>query len=245
MVNSFLGYATRIYQAPMGGLDWKSLVVRGTPPGSKRGGVINPIEGQRWMVTLAGAGRDYPPTDEAGFLEFARSLPEPVLYDAIRQAAPLTGITGYRRTENRWHHFEQMKRWPENWIVLGDAVCAFNPVYGQGMTAAALEALLLDERLRARPGGQTMNGFARGFQAELAKRIQGPWLMATGEDYRYPETEGGRRGPLTVIMHKYMDRVMALGNQDMSVFQQFFKVFQLVSPLSSLFHPSIWLKLLK
>ncbi len=244
LVNSFLGYATRIYRKPAVDLPWKSLLVRGTPPEEKRGGVINPIEGERWMVTLAGAGRDYPPTDEAGFLEFARSLPEPILFEAIRDAEALSGVVGYRKTENRWHHFEQMKSWPANWIVLGDAVCAFNPVYGQGMTAAAMGALLLDKRLRAAAPGGPGGGFAHRFQVELAKIIQGPWLMATGDDYRYRETEGGSRGAVTRILHSYMDDVIALANHDADVFRQFFEVFQLLSPVSSMFHPRIWWKLL-
>jgi len=80
--------------------------VRATPPASSRGGVVNPIEHDRWMVTLGAARRDYPPTDEAGLMEFARSLPVPTLYDAIKNAEPLTPVYGYRKTENRWQHYE-------------------------------------------------------------------------------------------------------------------------------------------
>jgi 2-polyprenyl-6-methoxyphenol hydroxylase-like FAD-dependent oxidoreductase len=239
LVNSFLGYATRVYQRPPDFTAWKSLLVRGTPPASKRGGVINAIEGDRWMVTLAGAGSDYPPTDEAGFLEFARSLPVPTLYDAIHDAQPLTPISGYRKTENRWNHFEKLARWPENLILLGDAVCAFNPVYGQGMTLAALGALALEKCLRDRPTGHDLDGLAKSFQKRLARVVGAPWLLATGDDCRYPETQGGRRHVIIRWMHSYMDRVMLVANQDPQVFTTYFKVAQLFEPLSALFQPRI------
>ena len=95
-------------------------------------GLLLPVEGDRWMVGLAGAGRDYPPTDEAGFLEFAASLRSPIISDAIRHARPLSPIHGYRQTDNRWRHYEQAQRWPERLVVLGDAACTINPIYGAG-----------------------------------------------------------------------------------------------------------------
>jgi 2-polyprenyl-6-methoxyphenol hydroxylase-like FAD-dependent oxidoreductase len=245
IVNPFLGYATRVYQRPPNSTDWKSLLVRGTPPTNKRGGVINAIEGDRWMVTLAGAGRDYPPTDEAGFLEFARSLPVPTLYDAIQSAQPLTSISGYRKTENRWRHFERVARWPENLLVLGDAACAFNPVYGQGMTVAALSALALDDCLRTAQPSTNLEGLAKQVQKKLAGVIAGPWLLATGDDYRYLETEGGRRDAMTRLTHRYMDHVMAIANEDSHVFTTFFEVIQLLKPATALFQPAIMAQVLK
>jgi 2-polyprenyl-6-methoxyphenol hydroxylase-like FAD-dependent oxidoreductase len=245
IVNPFLGYATRVYQRPPGSADWKSLLVRGTPPANKRGGVINAIEGDRWMVTLAGAGRDYPPIDDAGFLEFARSLPVPTLYDAIKGAQPLTPISGYRKTENRWRHFERLTRWPENLVVLGDAVCAFNPVYGQGMTVAALSALALDDCLRTAQPSPSLDGLAKQVQKELSRVIAGPWLLATGDDYRYPETEGGRRSVATRMMHRYMDHVMAVANEDSHVFATFFEVIQLLKPATVFFQPAIAVQVFK
>jgi hypothetical protein len=87
------------------------------PPGT-RGGVIFPIEGDRWIVTLGGIGRDYPPTDEDGFLEFARSLPSPLLHESIRDAEPLSPIYADRRTDNQWRHFESLSHYPERFAVV-------------------------------------------------------------------------------------------------------------------------------
>ena len=127
-----VGYASRIYRCPNQlPTDWKVLIVLGAPPDNKRAGVIFPIEGGYWMVTLAGWLRDYPPDDDDGFLEHARSLARQDLYEAIKEAEPITSIAVYRYAANRWRHYDRMSRLPEGFIVMGDAVCAFSPVYGQ------------------------------------------------------------------------------------------------------------------
>jgi 2-polyprenyl-6-methoxyphenol hydroxylase-like FAD-dependent oxidoreductase len=189
VVNSFPGYATRIYRRPAEFSEpWKIIYIRPTPPDSFRGGLIIPIEGGRWQVTLVGMSRDYPPTDEEGFLEFARSLPTPKLYEAIKAAEPLTRPCGYRRTENRLRHYEQLPRYLEGFLAGGDAACALNPVYALGMTAAALTGQALAGSLKTqRPGD--VAGLAQTFQQALHQVVAGPWQMATREDRRWPATE--------------------------------------------------------
>ncbi|HKP87230.1 MAG TPA: FAD-dependent monooxygenase, partial [Blastocatellia bacterium] len=148
VINAFLGYASRVYERPAASHPgWNGAYIQAAPPEHTRGGIVFPIEGNRWMLTLIGLGRDYPPTDEAGFLEFARSLRTSALYDAIKDARPLTPIVSHRGTENRLRHYERLPRLPEGFVLVGDSVCAFNPVYGQGMTMAALGALTLSESL--------------------------------------------------------------------------------------------------
>ncbi len=94
-----------------------------------RGGVILPLEGSRWLITLAGTGEDHPPTGEEGFLRFARSLRASILHDAVKDAEPLSPVSGYRATENRTRRYEKLSRMLHNFVVLEDAACAFNPVY--------------------------------------------------------------------------------------------------------------------
>jgi 2-polyprenyl-6-methoxyphenol hydroxylase-like FAD-dependent oxidoreductase len=241
VVNAFLGYASRLYARPAGSSgDWKALYLQSRPPQLLRGGVILPIEGERWLVTLAGAGRDYPPADATGFLEFARSLASPALYEAIRAATPLAPITTYRATENRVRHFERLARWPDGFIVAGDAACAFNPVYGQGMTTAALSAVTLDECLRgaARAGGD-WRGLARRFQRLLARRNQAPWLLATGADLQVPQTVGRRPGGLARLSLRYFDHVLARATHDPTVRLALMDVLHLVRPPAALFQPHI------
>jgi 2-polyprenyl-6-methoxyphenol hydroxylase-like FAD-dependent oxidoreductase len=239
-VNSFLGYASRLYRRPQNfaeHADWKGILIRATPPTSSRGAVLLPIEGDRWMVTLGAGGKDYPPTDEAGWLEFARSLPTPLVYDALAHGEPLSPIHGYRRTENRWRRYEQLERMPENFVVLGDAVCSFNPVYGQGMTIAAMGARALDDCLRKQAG--ELNGLTRRFQRELARLNETPWLMATSADFLYPQTEGERPGSNTSFAHAYLFQVGLLAMEDPFTQLTFSEVAHLLKPPSALFHPRI------
>jgi 2-polyprenyl-6-methoxyphenol hydroxylase-like FAD-dependent oxidoreductase len=248
MINAHLGYASRIYRRPPRFQDdWKGIFVQAAPPDSTRGGVCFPIEGDRWMVTLVGGDRDYPPTDEAGFTDFARSLPSPMIHDVIRDAEPLTPIYRYRATENRLRHYEKLSRWPEKLLVMGDAACAFNPVYGQGMTTAALGVETLDrclsEQRRRRPNGD-LAGLARRFQKKLAKVNKAPWTLATGEDYRYRETEGGKQDWATRIMHRYMDRVLRLSTEDAAVRLVLLEAFNLMKLPTALFQPGILARVL-
>lgn len=240
-VNPFLGYASRIFaQPPDVSVDWKVILIAARPPELKRAGALVPLEGKRWFVTLAGYGRDFPPTHEADFMEFAKSLASPMLYDAIRNAEPLTPIHGYQRTENQMRHYERMDRLPENLVCLGDSVSAFNPVYGQGMTNAAVSAVTLDGVLR-----QGLPGASRRFQDGLAKQNETPWLLATGEDYRFPTTEGPKPGLATRFGQWYVNRVIATAVNKPEVFLAFNRVVQLVEPPSSLFSPSVMTQVLR
>jgi len=243
-VSAFLGYASRLYQMPAGfKSDWKGAYIQAAPPERTRGAVMFPVEGDRWLLTLCGGGRDYPPTDEAGFLDFARSLPSPLVYEAIKDAVPLSPVHSFRATENRLRHYERLTRRPENFLVMGDAACAFNPVYGQGMTVAAIGALTLDEALREHKEHHSPdNSFkelASLFQKKLAEANTVPWMMATGEDYRYRETVGGPPTLMTRLTHRYMDGVVRLSTKDTGVRRVLLEAFHLMRPPTALFHPAI------
>lgn len=247
VVNSFQGYASRWYQPPPGFKeDWKILLLKNSPPVNSRSGGIFIIEGGRWIVTLGGAGCDYPPTGEEEFLEFARSLVSPYLYELIKEAIPLSPIYGFRRTENRLRHFENMSRHPEGLIVLGDAACTFNPIYGQGMSVAALHAVALEACLREYlpkhsdgEFGNSLTGLPRRFHKSLAKANATPWMMATGEDFRFPTTAGDPPGLLVRAIHWYMDHVLELTINDIFVNKAFTEVAHLLKPPASLFQPKV------
>jgi pimeloyl-ACP methyl ester carboxylesterase/2-polyprenyl-6-methoxyphenol hydroxylase-like FAD-dependent oxidoreductase len=239
VVNAFLGYASRTYaRDPTIEREWRALFLQMKPPAGTRGGGLFPIDGDQWHVTIAGIGGDYPPIDEEGFLEFARSLRSSVLYEAIRDAEPTSAIGAYRRTENQLRHFDELRRWPEGFVVIGDAACCFNPIYGQGMTVAATEALVLRGWLNDRAP-------AHDFQRRLAKAIANPWLLATGEDFRYPTTEGGRPNVATRLMHRYLDRINATSTTDPVVAAAFNNVVQMVARPTLLFHPEVVVRTLR
>jgi 2-polyprenyl-6-methoxyphenol hydroxylase-like FAD-dependent oxidoreductase len=241
VISAFTGYASRIV-ARLPDRPWAGLLMQPLPPHHRRGGVVWPLDHSRWMVTLSGAGRDYPPTDEAGFRAFAQSLRHPLLYETLKVAEPLSPIVGSRSTENRLRHYERLAAQPEGFILLGDAVCALNPIYGQGMSAAALGAVKLDQTLREfgrRESGGELTGFARRFQRELARVNKPIWLLATGEDFRYPEAVGGQRDFFTTLTHHYIDRLIRRANHDNRVYQRVVEVMHLLKPPAALAAPRI------
>jgi len=243
VIDANIGYSSRLYRIPDnfdGG--WQCAYVQSAPPERKRGAILFKVEGNRWLVTLIGGGGDHPPSDELGFLEFVRSLPVSIVYDAIRVAQPLTPIKTHRSTQNRMRHYERAKELPENFLLLGDAVCAFNPVYGQGMTTAALGAVTLDKMLRERNGN--LSGLSRQFQKRLAKVNETPWMLATGEDYRYTETVGGSPNWFNRFMHHYMDHVLQLATHSMAVRRTLLRVFNMLIPPTALFRPRILFRVL-
>jgi 2-polyprenyl-6-methoxyphenol hydroxylase-like FAD-dependent oxidoreductase len=244
-IKSYIGYATRWYEKPALPQDWKALFIVGRPTENiKRGGGIFEVEGNQWVVTLGGINKDYPPTDEEGFLEFAKSLVSPVMYEAIKDAKPTSPIYGYRVIGNRLRHFDRMKRRPENYLVTGDAVCAFNPQYGQGMTVAGLEAVMLDGLL-SKVNVRELRGFATKFHKALPKVVNNAWLTATGEDLRYPETEGERPNAAVRMVQRYMDMMFTYMMDDEYVTRKLIQVLNLSAEPTTLFAPRIVFGLLK
>ena len=245
VITSHLGYASRLYRRdPAKRRDSEGVYLQPAPPEFTRGGVVLPTEGGIWHLTLAGGSRDYPPTDPDGFIEFARSLRSSRLYDVVADAEPLSPVYGYRATENRMRHYERMRRWPAGLVVLGDAACAFNPVYAQGMTTTALGAMALDSSLRE--SRLTPRPFdAHGFQRRLARVCADAWILATGEDYRFDGVEGGSRTVGTRLMHRYMDRVVQLTTERVDVRRVLLEVFHMVRRPRALFHPRVLIPALR
>lgn len=243
VVDSYLGYVTRRHREPESfQADWRMMLITATPPHDPRGGLIFPEENGVWVVMLAGANKDYPPTDEEGFDAFARSLGSEY-YAAVQAAEPISKPIGYRGTDSRWRHYEKLERWPERYVVLGDAFCGFNPIYGQGMTVAALSALALGEEIKA--GDGRFDGVSRRAERAIGKVTQGAWLLATGADLEWPETVGGRSDGLADRFGRwYIDKVLNSLADDQRVRMAFNEVNQLVSPATKLFAPGIMARVL-
>lgn len=242
-VDAHLAYASRLYSIPENyDPGWQCAYVQAAPPERKRGGILFKVEDNRWLLTLIGRAGEQPPSDEPGFLEFARSLQVPIIYDAIRIAEPASPIKTHRATQNRLRRYERAKAMPENFLLLGDSVCAFNPVYGQGMTTAALGVKMLDKCLREQNGN--LSGLSRRFQKRLAKINEAPWLLATGEDYRYPETVGGAPSLMTKFMHRYMDHVVQLATHSIVVRKVLLRAFNMLTPPTALFQPRVLFRVL-
>jgi 2-polyprenyl-6-methoxyphenol hydroxylase-like FAD-dependent oxidoreductase len=234
-----LGYATRIYRLPPDALDGDLGVLQAATPTHPRTGALLLLEGDRWMLTLAGILGDHPPTDPDGFLDFARSLQFPDIYQTIRDAEPLDDPVPFRFPASVRHRYEKLDRFPDGLLVLGDAVASFNPIYGQGMSVAALEALSLRRHLE-----RGMEPQPRRFLGDLARVVDVPWDMAAGGDLVFPGVPG-RRTLKTRLINAYLTRLHAAAAHDAHLATAFLRVAGLVAPPQSLLRPRMALRVLR
>jgi 2-polyprenyl-6-methoxyphenol hydroxylase-like FAD-dependent oxidoreductase len=229
-----VGYSTRVFERHPGDFhNSMGGIVAGTPPKSTRFAAVLAAEGDRFVVTLAGVLGDYPPADEAGWMEWAKSLPTPDVFDLATKNKAIGGIATYRFPANQRRHYERMERFPAGFLPIGDAICSFNPIYGQGMSAAAMEAEALDACLAA--GDDRL---AERFLKRVSKITDIPWLVATGEDFRYPKVEG-KRPPMHGLISRYMERVHRVATYDPVVCRRFFDVANLLAPPPAMMAPGI------
>jgi 2-polyprenyl-6-methoxyphenol hydroxylase-like FAD-dependent oxidoreductase len=244
MIRVDVGYASRVYRRPKyPSHDWTVLVIYPKPPGSRRAGVLYPLDEETCLVTLIGWVGDHPPGDDAGFLDFASSLPQSDLRACLNGAEPLSPIRRHVFPASRWRRFERLARWPDRFVVVGDAVCRFNPVYGQGMTVSALDAIALGQALR-RSEGIRAPGSARRLQAKLAGHRTTPWLLAAASDFRFPEVAGHRPFGLS-LLNWYTQGVLELAGENAQAHLRFVKVIGFRAPPIALFHPAVALSVLR
>lgn len=231
LVKPFLGYASRYYEAPATAVwDRVAMIASALPPTYTRGAGVIPIESGRFIVTLLGMNGDYPPTDEEGFAEFARSVPVPPFHAWLDAARPQGAIHGFRFDQNRLRHFEDCPL-PSGYIAVGDAVASFNPIYGQGMTVSAMGAELLAQVLDEPVAAGVL---PRVYHRRLAKLLRHPWGVTTTEDLRFPGTEGKRpfgQG----LAYAYIDRLFLLAARDPKARLALLHVFGMTRPSSDLF----------
>jgi 2-polyprenyl-6-methoxyphenol hydroxylase-like FAD-dependent oxidoreductase len=235
-------YASRLYQAPPDARAWQAINLVPLPP-NKRQGVVFAVEGGRLLATLVGFHGERPPTDEAGYLDYARSLVVPAVYQAIVDARPLSAIAIQRFPANLRRHYERLDPAPDRLLVVGDAACSFNPVYGQGITVSALEAMLLD-RLLSEQAGNGIAGLSARFHKAAAAIVDTPWQLTTGEDLRHPDAVGPR-SPVTAFLHWYTDRLHRRCDSDAALALGFYRVMHMLDAPSALFRPQMLWRVLR
>jgi 2-polyprenyl-6-methoxyphenol hydroxylase-like FAD-dependent oxidoreductase len=240
-----VGYTTRIFRQNAELLkEAKAIFTLPAPPHGKRGGGMFPVEGGRWMVTLVGCLGDHAPADEQGFLEFAKSLPSQDVYKVISRAEPLTDFVIHKLPSNLRRHYERMTDFPEGYLVMGDAMCSFNPVYGQGMSVSAMEAEALDHCLQAAGGRNHLRGLARDFFKGAARAIVNPWTLAAGEDFRFPGVAGPKPAG-TDMINRYVSQLHKSTASDRETTRAFLQVMTLTHSPKTLFSPRIVLRVAK
>nr|WP_240634491.1 MULTISPECIES: FAD-dependent monooxygenase [Streptomyces] len=242
-VNSGLAYASRVFRAPEHARHgFPVLNVQAAPrdgcPG--RAGVLLPIEDGRWLVTLSGTRGGEPSADEADFERYAsEELRHSVLGEFIAGAEPLTGVAFTRTTANRRYYYERSRHWPEGFLVIGDALAAYNPIYGHGMSVAAQSAVALREVIRRRGWGTPR--LARALQKAVARPVNAAWDLATGQDVFYPGATEAGPTLRDRVLAAYVDRLLYTATGNGRVARRFTDVSSLERGAHVLLAPSVLL----
>lgn len=235
-----IGYATAFFDIPKDAPpDWMGVFTLPDYPRNKRGALMLPVEDNRWILTIFGRYDEKPPADWDGFLMCAQLLRTSTVHDTIRHAKRRSEIVRFGFKASCWRHFEGLEKFPRALLPFGDAICRFNPVYGQGMSVAALEAHAL-YRLLAVKGGES-DGFATlapAFLAEAEKLIDTPWSAAVIPDFIDPRTEGQRPSDLEDTL-KFSAALLKLAAQDAAVHKLLIEVQNLLKPRSAYRDPEL------
>ena len=232
-------YCTRWYRAPDRVPEswwWRSIAIEPRPPDDLYAAVLIPVEDRQWIVTAAGiSGRDLP-SDPEGFTAALRWVRSPLIADAVALAEPISPVYRNRSMSSRLRHYESWRQRLDGFVAVAEAACAFNPIYGQGMTTSAICARVLEEEIAR--SGPTHPDLAVRFFRSQARAQSDPWALATGADLRFPGTVGKRPFGAALI-GGYMSELFPATSDDSLVHFRLFEVLQMLRPLSAVFAPSI------
>ncbi len=233
------GYASVVVELdPTQERDWRMLVEGNLPRVGARGAVLLPIEGERWLCSAGGRAGDYPPDEPEAFLAFAASLPQGLMAGQLRAARFVSPIARMIYPANRFRHYERLDDLPLGLLPLGDALCSFNPTYGQGMSSAALQAQALAQTLDARAPSDDLRLLSQRYLARAAEVARMPWRQANYNDFLYPTTEGDR-AMFSAEEMRYRTEVQIAALRDDVVRALLNEVGQLLVPFERLLEPGI------
>jgi len=213
------------------------------PPSSPRtrGGAFMPIEGDRWQVIIQGIHGDDAPTDPEEFTQFVESLPVPALGRLLEEQSWVTDdIEHYPYPSSRRHRYETLDQFPDGLVVIGDAIASFNPIYGQGMSVAALEALVLHHVLK----DSGADDVGTRFFDHASDIVDNVWQIAVGADFAFPQTTGPKPTG-TDLSNWYLDRLLKQAHTDPTLSEAFLRVLRLEEPPGTLFRPTILWRVLQ
>jgi 2-polyprenyl-6-methoxyphenol hydroxylase-like FAD-dependent oxidoreductase len=231
-----LAYVTRHWRLPEGFLGDDIAILSAPTPDFPRGAILAregllPDGGERYLLSLNGFSGNNPPTDPDAYLEYARLLPIPEIYEAIRDAEPLDPIRKHGFPASLRRHYERLDRFPDGLLVMGDAVCSFNPIYAQGMTVASIEAHALREHLRR---GSVPT--AKAFYRDISRVIDTAWDFTVTADLAHPVVEG-RRTAKVKLLNAYLAKFNAAAVYDSALTTAFLRVAGFIDTPPSLMRP--------
>jgi 2-polyprenyl-6-methoxyphenol hydroxylase-like FAD-dependent oxidoreductase len=230
-----VGYSSEQFVIPGGGID-QQLVMSNQGP-RHPSVLLSACEHNTWMLAV---GRSIDtggaPTDFAEMLVLAGEVLPSAISEQLRAALPVGDIVKFRNPASVWRRYDQMPRFPAGLLVIGDAQCSLNPIYGQGMTMAALQALALRDCLD--------NGdveLARRFFASAAQPIAQAWAR----------NRSAERGPVTTgrwswrkrLRSKIIETCLVAASNDAAVAESLLRVVHLIDPPSRLNNPTLLLRI--
>jgi 2-polyprenyl-6-methoxyphenol hydroxylase-like FAD-dependent oxidoreductase len=235
-------YTTRLYKRNPQDIRVRSWMAC-TPeaPKERRNGAVFPIEENKWIISVGGWHGDQATPNEKDFLEFLKTLPNPNIYDIASTCEPLSDLIQYKYPVSIRRNYEKLHHFPMGLLVLGDAVSSFNPVYGQGISSACLQAVALDQLMNENIDEKKL---AKIYFRRTLKIKNKLWQMSTGEDFRFPETTGTRPFGIKLV-NKFVSLVHRATIKDEVVCRTFLKVMGLIDPPTKLLHPKIVWRILK
>jgi 2-polyprenyl-6-methoxyphenol hydroxylase-like FAD-dependent oxidoreductase len=235
-----IAYASAVYRRrPAEHLGGDRVVIVAATHATRHGAAMLAMEDDRWIVTLFGYMGERPPTDPDGFRAWAASLSTPDVHEVIAEAELLQAPVPAHFPASVRLRYERLDRFPEGYAVTGDAVCSFNPVYGQGMTVSALEALALRDCLR-----DGADQLGQRFFRSAAKLVDIPWGIAVGADLRFPEVEGPRT-PKVRMINAYLARLHVAAGSDPVLGRAFLRVVNLIDPPEHLMSPELAFRVMR
>ncbi|MFV1362781.1 FAD-dependent monooxygenase [Mycolicibacterium elephantis] len=240
-----IGYSTTLFSPPDDLRDWKAMLIHSRPPATRTAALL-PTEGGRWIVTLLGWQGDYAGGDLESFLEWAKGLPVPDLYEALREATCLEEVHRWRFPANLRRHYDKLASLPEGFVVVGDANTSLNPLYAQGMSHGAIGTTILDRCLseqREAAAPSRIEGLSKRFHRAYSRFLDECWFTSTVEDYGAVSANGGGR-LVSKAASWYLGKVTEMTWRDAGVAREFIDVMHLQRAPTSLMRPSIALKAL-
>ncbi|WP_204045245.1 FAD-dependent oxidoreductase [Acrocarpospora phusangensis] len=231
-------YVSCMMRTPPDALAPEQGILVGPVPGRPRAMAFMACEGDRWVLTVAGMAGDHPPTDPDAYLAFVETIAPPDVHEVITKSERLSDLVTHTFPASLRRHYEKLRAHPEGLLVFGDGLCSFNPIYGQGMTVASLEAEAMRACLAA--GDHEL---ARRFYRAAAKAIDPAWQLSATGDLALPEIKGPR--PLaTRLINRYVARLHRVGSGDVAVADAFWRVAGYLDPTPALLRPSVAVRVL-
>ncbi len=238
-----LHYVSRFYTPPRRPRDWRCLWISPFPPQRPRAGALQLVEGDRWLLSLAGYHGDHPTADPDHYESFARTLADPAIAAAIAGATPISDPVSFRIPKTRWRRIERARRFPAGLVVLGDAYCMLDPVFGQGMTVALVSCDWLSRHLKKISRASALTpAWTAGFYRDCSTWMMGMWTFATGEAYRHPATPG-ERTRLVKASQWYVEQIYGLSHDDPAVYRQLLKLTHMLAGPEFLLRPDMALRI--